>query len=106
MWTGEDVSDTFGVGVQSFVEKDDLTSTVRACEHLAPDGVFDATLCLPVGMQGLVHPADFLLHLVEDLPRGLRELVHVKWEVVIRGDKGRGRSEIAQDHTACAPLGF
>ena len=63
--------------VQRLIGKYDLSRAVRTTKHLAPDGVVDPPRGLAVGVPGLVHPAEFRFHLVEQRPAGLGESVDV-----------------------------
>ena len=74
-------------------------------EDLAPDGILDPPLGLAVGVQGLVHPAEFLLQLLEQLSTGGGEGAHVEWQVVVGGDEGGGRRQVVQDDPARTPSG-
>ena len=51
--------------VQRLLGKHDLTRAIGTTEHLAPDGVVDPPRGLAVGVQGLIHPAELCLDLVE-----------------------------------------
>ena len=56
-------------------------------------------------MQGLIHPADFLLDLLKQLLAGLGEGVHVERDVVVGRDKSSRRRQVVKDGAARPPLG-
>ena len=92
-----------GVPVERLVEEHDLARAVGAREHLAPYGVVDAAGAAPVGVARLVHPADLGLDLgQESVGRGV-ERADIERDVVVGGDEGGGRRQVAEDHAAGAP---
>ena len=104
-WARELLLHPLGPGLHGLPPEHHLPAAVRARKHLAPHRVVDAALGLAVGVERLVHPADFLLHVVQQLLGRFGELVHVEGDVVVGGDeRGRG-GQVAQNGPPCAPLG-
>ena len=103
MWARKGVPDPLGLLIKRFLNEIHLASALRAGVDLAPNGVLDPPLGLAVGVQGLVHPAQFLVHLFEQLPARRGEGRHVEGQVVVGGDEGRRRRQVVQDDAAGAP---
>ena len=89
--------------IERLVGKDDFTRAFGAGKHLAPDGVVDPPLGLPVRVQDLVHPAELRLDLVEQGAAGVGEGDDIERKSVVGGDEARGRREIVQDRAPGAP---
>ena len=62
------LSHFLGGSVEGSFKKDNVVGAIRTREHLTPHRVVDTTTCLTVGVKGLVHPADFTVEIIQDLP--------------------------------------
>ena len=100
---GEPAPRPAGPLVERLVDEDDLAGALRAREHLAPHRVVDPPAGRPVGVERFVHPADLRRRIVEERPGGAGEGVGVEGQVVVAGDEGGGRREVAQNRAAGAP---
>ena len=89
--------------VQGFVDKHHFGGALGTSKHFAPDRVIDPPLGLAVGVQGLVHPADFRLDLVEQRAAGIGEPVEIERQAVVGGDEAGERREIVLDGSPKAP---
>ena len=90
--------------VERLLGVDDFFRTRRTGKTLAPDGVADPTLGLPIRVQRLVHPADLFLQVVQELLRGFGERIDVEGNVVVGGNEGGGRGQVSQNGLPSAPL--
>ena len=81
-----------GRSVQGLVDKHDLSGTLGTAKHLAPDRVVDPPCGLAVGVQGLIHPAELRLDLVEQRAAGLGERVEIERQAVVGGDEAGERA--------------
>ena len=103
VWTRKRGSGSEGRAVERLVQEHDLARAVGTGKHLAPHGVVDAPWAPPVGVARLVHPADLGLDLCEESDGRVAERADVERGVVVGGDEGGGRREVAEDHAASAP---
>ena len=92
-----------GGRVQCFIGENNCCRTFGAGKHLAPDGVVDPSPGLPVRVQGLVHPAELRLDLVEQRAAGVGERGDVERKGVVGGDEAGGRRQVVQDRVPGAP---
>ena len=95
-----------GLPVQGLLEKYNLGGAVGTTEHLAPDGVVDPPLGLAVGVQGLVHPAEFPLDVVEQRLRpASANTFEIEGQAVVGGDEAGERRQVVLDRAPETPMG-
>jgi hypothetical protein len=68
----------FGLFIQRLIEKDHLTGAIRTTEHFAPDSIFNTPPGFAIGVKRLIHPAEFTLNFVKQLPPYPHEGIHVE----------------------------
>ena len=89
--------------VERLVQEHDFARAVGTGKHLAPHRIVDPPGTSPIGVARLVHPADLRLDLLQDSAGRGVEHADVKRDVVVGGDEGGGRRQVAEDHPAGAP---
>ncbi|MBT9133770.1 MAG: hypothetical protein DDT38_00496 [Firmicutes bacterium] len=68
-----------------------LAGTGLTDKDVRPDGVVYLTLGFTVGMAGLIHPATFGFHFIQDAFGFALEGLHIHRRVVVISDEGSGR---------------
>src|SRR5690606_23643594 len=82
----------------------DLTRTGWTAQHLTPYRVVNTRYGLAIAVQRLIHPADFLLDLLEKLLARLGKGIDIERGVVVGCDEGRRRRQIVEHDASYPPL--
>ncbi|ENN88499.1 hypothetical protein RHSP_04831 [Rhizobium freirei PRF 81] len=101
----EHVTHALAFFFRRLVEEVHGARALRATEHLTPHRVLNAALGLAVAVQRFVHPADVLLHGLEQLFARLGEGIDIEGDVVVCANEGGCRRQVVEYRATRTPFG-